>query len=120
MTPEEIEVIRLINAYRLGQRLTTVSPLPRLAHIARRHSISMKDGHFIDHRGFERRVGPGWQAAGEVLARFPLAIDRPAEVVKGWRESPPHRKTISGDFHFIGVARAVDTKDAWWTAVLAR
>jgi uncharacterized protein YkwD len=120
VTPDELEVVRRINAFRRAHRLTTVIPNPDLEDVARDHSRRMRDERFFDHRNFKRRIGDEWTSAAEAIFAADLPIDSPANCVEAWKDSPPHRHNLLGDFAFVGIGRVASDKRAFWTADLAR
>lgn len=118
ITPE-LKTLQLINAFRVMEGLTTVMPHAELEQRAAEHARRMRDHSFVDHRDFEDR-GKGWSRSGEVLAALDIPQDQPRRLVDGWIKSRQHRLVLTGDFQFIGVARAANKDRAYWTAILAR
>jgi uncharacterized protein YkwD len=94
----------------------TLMPHDELADVAMRQSVLMRDRDYFDHRDFRERITSNWKRAGEVISRIDLPIDSPERVVEGWKKSPPHRTQLLGEYQFIGISRAANGKEAFWTA----
>jgi uncharacterized protein YkwD len=62
-----------------------------------------------------KRAGYSYVSCGENVAWGGWTLDR---LMKGWMESPPHRKNILGDFTEIGAARATAVDGSHYWAVV--
>ncbi|MEU0844668.1 CAP domain-containing protein [Streptomyces sp. NPDC005962] len=118
------EVIALTNAERAAARLAPLAPDPRLTLAAQAHSDDMVARDFYDHTSPEGRqpwdraatAGATHRGIGENIA---CGQRGPAEVVRGWMDSPGHRANIlKADFTHIGVGYATGSRAAtYWTQV---
>ncbi|MCM3809759.1 CAP domain-containing protein [Streptomyces sp. DR7-3] len=118
------EVIALTNAERAAARLTPLAQDPRLAAAAQAHSDDMVARDFYSHTGPEghqpwdraRVAGATHRGIGENIA---CGQRSPAEVVRGWMDSPGHRANIlKPDFTHIGVGHATGSRaGTYWTQV---
>ncbi|MFG2582290.1 CAP domain-containing protein [Streptomyces malaysiensis] len=118
------EVIALTNAERAAARLAPLAQDPRLAAAAQAHSDDMVARDFYSHTGPEghqpwdrtRAAGATHRGIGENIA---CGQRSPAEVVRGWMDSPGHRANIlKPDFTHIGVGHATGSRaGTYWTQV---
>lgn len=118
------EVIALTNAERAAARLAPLAQDPRLAAAAQAHSDDMVARDFYSHTGPEghqpwdraRTAGATHRGIGENIA---CGQRSPAEVVRGWMDSPGHRANIlKPDFTHIGVGHATGSRaGTYWTQV---
>lgn len=106
----------LINAERRKHGLTPLRSDPRLSKAAREHSRDMVRRRYFAHTtpeglGFAQRIGhTGYLRAsrqwlvGENIAWGWHRRDTPAEVVRAWMQSPPHREEIlRRSFRDVGI-----------------
>jgi uncharacterized protein YkwD len=126
-------IIRHINQYRAENDLPSVVPDPVLNVVAQAHSDDMADRDYFDH------VSPGGSTVGDRVTRAGyrwLAVvenlatgqENPDEVVRGWIESPPHRRALlSPDIDQAGVGYTFLARDGglvrsyhYWTLNMAR
>jgi uncharacterized protein YkwD len=118
ITPEELEdlrdeVVAAHNAIRAGAKLKKLTVDRKLTSAAQAHAEDMAARRTMSHTGgdgskpSERVKARGYRyfRTGENVAAGRLSVDR---VMKGWMESPPHKRNILGGFSEIGVGCAVD------------
>ncbi len=116
ITPEDAErmadqVVQLVNLARAERGLQPVLVNPKLEQAAADYACRMSAEGFFGHRDPIRGEGPAtravackykFYAVGENLAAGQAT---PAEVMKVWMESPPHRDLILGpNWKELGVA----------------
>jgi uncharacterized protein YkwD len=116
----ESEVIRLTNQERAKRGCRAVRHEPKLSTAARRHSQDMARNNFFSHTGSDgsdfstRAARAGYNhAMSENIAK---GHRTPAEVMKGWMGSTPHRRAIldcAAKAVGVGVARAKDSALLW-------
>lgn len=113
----EREVHRLVNQERAANGLPPLLYHEEIAGAARAHSAAMADGtRPPGHEGFRARVDSlravvSFRAIAENVAMNDHPAERsPAVTVRGWLESPGHRRNLLGDFARtgVGVARRGD------------
>lgn len=116
ITPEDAErmadqLVQLVNLARAERGLQPVLVNARLEQAATEYACRMVTEGFFDHRDPKTGEGPAtravackykFYAVGENLA---AGQETPAEVMKVWMESPPHRDLILGpNWKELGVA----------------
>src|SRR4051812_16328934 len=110
------EGIALPNPERAAAPLAPLAPHPRLTVAAQAHSDDMVARDFYDHTSPEGRqpwdraatAGATHRGIGENIA---CGQRGPAEVVRGWMNSPGHRANIlKPDFTHIGVGYATGSR----------
>jgi uncharacterized protein YkwD len=116
----KILVVEAHNRVRTGARLPTLEVSERLEAAAELHAHDMAARRQMTHKGrkgsgpFARIKAQGYpyRRAGENIAAGRYTVD---ELMKGWMESPPHKKNILGGFSQIGVGCAAgeDGKRYW-------
>ena len=109
-------ILCLVNERRAAAGVGSVTRNPKLEQAAMAHSGDMVSNGFFAHTspkgidfvdritdtGYIARAG-SW-LAGENLAWGSGSLSTPAELVKGWMESPPHRANLLKDqFREIGI-----------------
>ncbi len=119
----EHQVIQLTNQERAKYGLSALKPDWELSRIARYKSMDMRDKKYFSHTSptygspftMMQDFGVNYQKAAENIAR---GQETPQQVVRGWMNSPGHRKNILGDFTHIGVGYTADGK--YWTQMFIR
>ncbi|WP_138415889.1 SafA/ExsA family spore coat assembly protein [Aquibacillus sediminis] len=119
----EHEVIQLTNQERAKNGLPALQPDWELSRVARYKSQDMRDQSYFSHTSptygspftMMQNFGISYRGAAENIARGQRT---PQEVVKGWMDSPGHRKNILGDFTHIGVGYVEDGN--YWTQMFIR
>ncbi|MEV8033545.1 CAP domain-containing protein [Streptomyces sp. NPDC086182] len=116
------EVIALTNTERTSAGLPPLSADPRLTTAAQAHSADMVARDFYAHtspgggRPWDRAAAAGCthRSIGENIA---CGQRSPAEVVRGWMDSPGHRANIlKRDFTHIGIGLAGGSRaGTYWT-----
>lgn len=114
-TPDEFEVLRLVNDYREALGLLPLELDPRLIDAARQHSRWMvESGNFSHesdlpgrktHGQRMDRAGYTWRSAGENIAFGTGELNTPQAIFNGWFDSPGHHRTMLGDYVHLGVGR---------------
>ncbi|MFD3485470.1 CAP domain-containing protein [Streptomyces sp. NPDC058665] len=116
------DVVALTNAERGSAGLRPLAGDPRLTAAAQAHSDDMVARGFYSHTGLDGRqpwdravaAGCTHRVIGENIA---CGQRSPAEVVRGWMDSPGHRANIlKPDFTHIGVGfRGGGERGTYWT-----
>ena len=105
------DVIKAHNRLRAEDKLPPLEVSTRLQAAAEKHAKDMASKGKMTHKGsdgsssIQRIVATGYKyrRAGENVAAGYFTIDA---LIKGWMESPPHKRNILGSFSQIGVACA--------------
>ena len=127
-TAQEKKLLDLTNAERKKEELPPLKLNPTLMKLARAHSKNMakqaKMEHTLDDKSPRDRIIDAkyqFRNFGENIAYELGDIDMPA-VMKGWMDSPGHRKNIMNkDFTEIGLSLATNEKgETYYTQVFAR
>ncbi len=110
----EKDILYFVNEYRQSIRKTSLSLLAAASTEAYIHSKNMATGKTrFGHDGFSERVDRIKQSAGWISASAEnVASGRltAREVVKGWLNSPGHKKNIEGNYVFTGIGVYTDKK----------
>jgi uncharacterized protein YkwD len=107
----DTSTVCLLNAERRRRGLPPLHVNRKLSLASRRHARSMAAHHYFAHGDFVGRIravhylaGAGSWIVGENIAWGSQRLGTPAEIVKAWMDSPPHRANIlSRSFREIGV-----------------
>jgi uncharacterized protein YkwD len=114
------KVFALHNELRSKDKLNSLEISPKLTKAAQRHADDMAKRQKMGHTGSDGtapadrivEAGYKYRRCGENVAYGRWEPDR---LMKGWMDSPPHRKNILGSYSQIGVACATaeDGKTYW-------
>lgn len=129
LSPEEIEVIDLINAERQSQGIALLLHNATLSAAAHSHSVDMATNNFFDHDSFDgtscfdriEEAGYSSSKMGEVIGG---GYSEAQSIVNAWMTSPEHEELLlSSDFDRIGAgyyydADPTDTYHHYWTVDL--
>src|SRR5437764_7347570 len=107
----DTSTVCLLNAQRRAHGLPPLHVNRKLSLASRRHARSMAAHHYFAHGDFVGRIravhylaGAGSWIVGENIAWGSQRLGTPAEIVKAWMDSPPHRANIlSRSFRAIGI-----------------
>ncbi len=121
-SPEEAEVVRLVNESRQQRGLGALDCEPAGTTAARLHSEDMCDHRYFSHTGRDgssagdrlRRAGARFGGWGENIA---YGQRDAAEVHRTWMNSPGHHANIMGRYRRIGVGLAPCGGRNYWTEV---
>jgi uncharacterized protein YkwD len=128
LTDEEQKVLELTNAERKKEMLPPLKINATLLRLAREHSKNMakqsKMDHVLDDKTPKDRINDSkyaYRSFGENIA-YGEGNFSVSEIMKGWMDSPPHRKNILGkDFTEVGVSLASNDKgETYYTQVFAK
>ncbi|MDJ0658813.1 MAG: CAP domain-containing protein [Crocosphaera sp.] len=116
----EQEINRRVNQYRLSKNLPPLTMNAEISYVARQHSRDMasKKATF-SHDGFDNRakaVGKTipYRSFAENLAYIKGYPDLADVAVKGWINSPGHRKNMEGKFNLTGVGIAKNSDGEYY------
>lgn len=108
------DVLKQTNQFRKSEGLPVLIMKQELNQIAQKHSKDMARGRVaFGHDGFGERQAK----AGKVIKRMRTFAENVAygantarEVVTLWKNSPGHRRNMLGNFKYIGIGTAKDSK----------
>ncbi len=114
LRPLEQTVLEAHNRIRAAAKLPRLEFSPRLRAAAYRQARDMARHKKMSHVGSDdsqpaeriREAGYPYRRAGENVAFGRYTVEG---LMKGWMESPPHKRNILGSFSQIGVAYATAT-----------
>ena len=118
-------ILLYINQYRQNKGFTSLQLDSIISVVALAHSINMATKKTaFGHDGFEERMQkiiknfPKMKAFAENVAFGKLSAEG---VVKGWINSPHHRKNIEGDYTYMGIGVAKNNKGiSFFTQIFMR
>lgn len=120
----EISAFQQVNQYRLSKGLAPLRLDPRISNVARKHTQAMagKKATF-SHDGFEQRAKTlksliPLSAVGENLAYIKGYSDVVSIAVKGWINSPGHRKNMEGKYNLTGMGVAKNAQGEYYFSQL--
>ena len=110
----EKQVLQLVNDYREKKGLQALKMVDEIVDEAEKHSQNMANKKVgFGHGGFDAR----YQRIIKNIARAGSGAENVAygnisvkEIVKGWINSPAHRKNMEGNFNITGIGVAKDKK----------
>ncbi|UFH40583.1 CAP domain-containing protein [Flavobacterium flavipigmentatum] len=120
---DELEVMQLINNYRLSIGLRKLEIVNHISYKSAEHDLYMIANNVVNHNGFEDRSENivsvlGASKVGENVA---YNYKTSADVVKGWLESPGHKENIEGDYTHFGIAVKLDSNGRkYYTNIFAK
>lgn len=102
----ELEVMQLINNYRLSIGLNKLEIVNHISFKSEEHDLYMIANNVVDHSGFVGRSENivsvlGAKRVGENIA---YNYKTSAAVVQAWLDSPGHKENIVGDYTHFGIA----------------
>lgn len=107
-------IFRYVNEHRQSLSLQPLKINEEANRQAYLHSRNMATGKTpFSHDGFEQRIASikkttGWITASAENAAYGKLSAR--EVVKGWLNSPGHKKNIEGNYQYTGIGIYQDRK----------
>ena len=116
----EKQVLKLVNKQRAAHHLAPLRAQTSLVRSARQHTRNMATVPFFSHFSPNGRT-PGQRAIaagyatrgfhrwtlGEAIAWGSGGYASPAQIVRDWMKSPPHRAILLGHFRDAGIGIAV-------------
>ena len=109
------DVVKETNLFRKSNNLPVLIPNKELNELAQAHSNNMASGRVaFSHAGFDARSKKARKVLTEAKGGFAENVaygsKTAKEVLNGWQNSPGHRKNILGNYKYIGVGIAADSK----------
>lgn len=119
-----IDVLNRTNQFRKSQGLPALIMKQELNQIAQKHSEDMADGHVaFGHDGFgDRQAKAGKEIKGmhTFAENVAYGANTAKEVITLWKNSPGHRRNMLGNFKYIGIGTAKDSKgQIYYTEIFA-
>ena len=120
MTPEtktiEIQILELINEYRLSLGLNTLSDMTVVKSVAFSHTDYMVINNEVSHANFYVRSDylKANAGASRVSENVAYGYSSAQSVVNAWLKSDAHRAVIEGDFTNFDIAAEVNSEGKWY------
>jgi uncharacterized protein YkwD len=104
--PDEIELINLINAYRVSIGLNELQVINHISYKSEEHNEYMIANKVVNHDLFEERAQNIIQVLGAVKVNENVAYNfsTSTSVLHAWLASPGHKANIEGDFTHFGLS----------------
>ncbi|MFD2890441.1 CAP domain-containing protein [Flavobacterium chuncheonense] len=105
-TAMELELLDLINSYRVEHGLNTLSIIEHISYKANEHNNFMIETNTVNHVGFEERRHNLEQVLGAVRVGENIAFgySSPEAALTAWTESEGHKANLDGDYTHFGVS----------------
>lgn len=108
---EELDLIKLINDYRVSINLDTLEVVNHISYKCEEHNISMIETGVVSHNGFVTRSENiiavlNCKSVGENVA---YNFKTPQSTLAAWLKSPEHKKNIEGKFTHTGLSTREDS-----------
>lgn len=112
----ELEILELINNYRIGMDLTPLNNLTAIKSVAFTHTDYMVAVNAVNHDNFYQRKSSlvQYAAAKKVSENVAYAYSSARSVVNAWLNSPGHRATIEGDFTDFDISAEQNADGKWY------
>lgn len=109
--PEELELIKLINDYRVSVNLNVLEVINHISYKCEEHNIEMIAAGLVSHNGFSSRSENiitvlNCKSVGENVA---YNFRNPQSTLTAWLNSPEHKKNIEGKFTHTGLSTRTDS-----------
>ena len=105
-TELELELLDLINSYRVQHGLNTLTIIEHISYKANEHNNFMIETNNINHEGFEERKYNLEQVLGAVRVGENIAFgySSPQAALTAWIESDGHKANLDGNYTHFGVS----------------
>lgn len=112
----ELEIMELINAYRINQGLNTLLNHNTVKAVAFTHTDYMVLVNHVSHDNFfQRKLSLEVNANAEVVTEnVAYGFNSAQSVVNAWLLSETHRQNIEGDFTHFDVSAEQNSEGKWY------
>ncbi len=112
----EIEIMELINAYRINEGLNRLEDHSTVKAVASTHTDYMVEVANVSHDNFfQRKQSLESNAeANEVTENVAYGYSSAESVVNAWLNSPSHKENIEGDFTDFDVSAEQNNDGKWY------
>jgi uncharacterized protein YkwD len=112
------DVLTQTNDFRKSQGLSPLIMNPELNKIAQQHSEDMASGRVaFGHDGFgdrQTKASEDIQGMHAFAENVAYGVNTAKEVVTLWENSPGHRRNMLGNYKYIGIGIAKDSKGQFY------
>lgn len=112
----EVEILELINNYRIGVNLTPLNNLKIIKSVAYTHTDYMVSINKVSHDYFFQRKSSLVKNASaiKVTENVAYAYNSAESVVNAWLSSPGHKANIEGDFTDFDISAEQNSEGKWY------
>lgn len=112
----EIEIMELINTYRINEGLTPLLNHNTVKAVAFTHTDYMIEANNVSHDNFFLRQQSleANASANLVSENVAYGFNSAESVVNAWLNSPGHKDNIEGDFTDFDVSAEMNTEGKWY------
>jgi len=112
----EIEIMELINAYRINEGLTPLQNHNTVKAVAFTHTDYMIETDNVSHDNFFlRKQSLQANANADVVSEnVAYGFNSAQSVVNAWLDSPSHKENIEGDFTDFEVSAEQNSEGKWY------
>lgn len=112
----EIEIMELINAYRITEGLNPLNDHSTVKAVAFTHTDYMRAVNNVSHDNFfQRKQSLQANASANIVSEnVAYGFNSAQSVVNAWINSPTHRDTIEGDFTDFDVSAEQNNEGQWY------
>ena len=120
ITPEdktiEIEILELINNYRLSKGLNALENMSVVKSVAYTHTDYMVENNEVSHANFTKRSQylKQYEGAKSVSENVAYGYTSAESVVNAWIKSEGHRVNIEGDFTNFDISAEENDEGKWY------
>ncbi|HLV39061.1 CAP domain-containing protein [Xanthomarina sp.] len=112
----EIEILDLINDYRLSLGLNALNSMEAIKSQAYNHTDYMIEKDNVSHDNFFQRKSYliNYAGANKVSENVAYGYTKAESVVNGWLNSPGHKEIIEGDFTNFDISAEKNSEGKWY------
>ena len=112
----EIEIVELINAYRIQNDLSPLQNMDQIKAVAFNHTDYMIENEEVSHANFHQRRATliNTVGASSVAENVAYAYSSAESVVNAWINSDGHRNIIEGDYEYFDISAEKDENGKWY------
>ena len=119
-TPEEktieVEILELINNYRLSKGLNALQNMSVVKSVAYTHTDYMVENNEVSHANFTKRSQylKQYEGAKSVSENVAFGYTSAESVVNAWIKSEGHRLNLEGDFTNFDISAEENAEGKWY------
>ena len=112
----EIEIMELINAYRITEGLTPLNEHNTVKAVAYTHTDYMIEVDNVSHDNFfQRKQSLQLNASANIVSEnVAYGFNSAESVVNAWLNSPSHKENIEGDFTDFDISAEQNNEGKWY------
>ena len=112
----ELEILELINNYRIESELAPLNNLSIIKAVASTHTDYMVSVNQVNHDNFFQRKSSLVEnaSATRVTENVAYAYSTAESVVNAWLNSPAHKANIEGDFTDFDISAEKNSEGKWY------